>query len=92
MVVLEIALFIFFVLAIYAHSVYNISVRRKWCEVKFKELERMLLDGGWYLKDVKGSHYNYIHKTKKGKIQIPHHKGDLKIKTANSILKRAGLK
>lgn len=52
----------------------------------------MLLDDGWYLKDVKGSHYNYIHKTKKGKIQIPHHKGDLKIKTANSILKRAGLK
>ena len=60
--------------------------------MKFKEIEKLLLKDGWYLKNVHGSHYNYVHDTKTGKIQIPYHKGDLKIKTVNAILKSAGLK
>ncbi len=60
--------------------------------MKFKELEKMLLKDGWILKNSKGSHHQYIHPTKKGKITIPYHKGDLNIKTAESILKMAGLK
>ena len=58
----------------------------------FKEVVKILQKDGWYLKDVRGSHYYYIHDTKTGKISVPNHKGDLKIKTANSILKQAGLK
>lgn len=60
--------------------------------MKFKELEKMLLKDGWILKNSKGSHHQYIHPTKKGKITIPYHKGDLNIKTAESILKMAELK
>ena len=60
--------------------------------LKFKELEKKLLADGWVLKNVKGSHYQYIHPVKKGKITIPYHKGDLDIKTANSILRMAGMK
>lgn len=60
--------------------------------MKFREIEKLLLDDGWYLKNARGSHNQYIHPTKKGKVTIPNHKGDLNIKTANSILKQAGLK
>ena len=60
--------------------------------MKFKELERMLLNDGWKLKQIRGSHYQYVHDSKPGKITIPNHKGDLNIKTAHSILKQAGLK
>ncbi|MBQ8942708.1 MAG: type II toxin-antitoxin system HicA family toxin [Firmicutes bacterium] len=58
----------------------------------FKEIEKLIKQDGWYLVKVVGSHYQYKHPTKKGKITIPHHGGDLKIKTANEILKSAGLK
>jgi len=60
-------------------------------EMKFKELEKMLLNDGWSLKSVRGSHFQYIHPTKKGKITIPRHGGDLNIKTAKTILKQADI-
>lgn len=58
----------------------------------FREMEKILLKDGWLLKGVKGSHNQYIHSVKKGKVTIPKHAGDLDIKTVNSILKQAGLK
>lgn len=58
----------------------------------FKELEKILLADGWSLKTIKGSHHQYIHKNKTAKITIPKHGGDINIKTANTILKQAGLK
>ena len=60
-------------------------------KMKFKELEKMLLNDGWVFKGARGSHYQYIHNSKKGKITIPRHGGDLNIKTAKTILKQAGL-
>lgn len=57
-----------------------------------RELERMLLTDGWYHVDTRGSHKYFKHGTKPGKITIPQHKGDVKVKTANDILKQAGLK
>lgn len=60
-------------------------------EMKFKELERLLIDDGWTFKSARGSHYQYIHPSKKVKITIPRHGGDLNIKTAKTILKQAGL-
>ncbi|MEE3608242.1 type II toxin-antitoxin system HicA family toxin [Avibacterium paragallinarum] len=47
---------------------------------------------GWVLVSVKGSHHQFKHPTKKGRVTIPHPKKDLHIKTVNSILKQAGLK
>ncbi|MFQ1022517.1 type II toxin-antitoxin system HicA family toxin [Avibacterium paragallinarum] len=47
---------------------------------------------GWVLVSVKGSHHQFKHPSKKGRVTIPHPKKDLHIKTVNSILKQAGLK
>ena len=58
----------------------------------FKEMEKILKADGWEYKYTRGSHYYYEHPTKKGKIPVPHHAGDIPKGTANSILKQAGLK
>lgn len=57
----------------------------------FKEVERRLLDDGWQFKNAKGSHRFYKHLTKKGKVTVPYHGGDLDIRTVKSIFKQAGL-
>ena len=59
--------------------------------MKSKELERILLKNGWIPVNQVGSHRHYKHPEKPGKITIPIHKGDLKPKTAYSILKQAGI-
>lgn len=58
----------------------------------FRELEKILKKDGWFFSKAVGSHHHYLHHTKKGKVTIPKHSGDLKKKTALSILKQAGLK
>ena len=60
--------------------------------LRAREIEKILLRDGWYVKNQKGSHRQYIHPVKPGKITIPIHNGDLDIKTATSILRQAGLK
>lgn len=59
--------------------------------MKFREIERILINDGWVLKNITGSHHQYIHPTKKGKITIPRHSGDLDSRTVRTILKQAGL-
>lgn len=59
--------------------------------MKFRELERLLIEDGWVLKDVRGSHYQYIHPSKAGKVTVPRHPGDLAPAMAKLILKQAGL-
>lgn len=51
-----------------------------------KDMER-LIPYGWV-----GSHRQYKHPTKKGKVTIPFHTKDLSKSTEQSILKQAGLK
>lgn len=46
---------------------------------------------GWYLVNSVGSHQQYKHPTKIGKVTVPHPKKDLPIKTVQSILKQAGI-
>ncbi len=60
--------------------------------MKFKEIERIILDDGWYFKNQKGSHNHYKHPTKLGKVTIPQHSGDIHPDTIKAILKQAGLK
>lgn len=57
-----------------------------------RELIKIIEKDGWYLVDVDGSHHQYKHPSKKGRVTIPHPKKDVRIGTANSILKQAGLK
>jgi predicted RNA binding protein YcfA (HicA-like mRNA interferase family) len=60
--------------------------------MRFRELEKQILDDGWFLADVGGSHYQYKHPTKPGKVTIPNHRGDIPHKVVDSVLKQAGLK
>ncbi|MBF1682478.1 MAG: type II toxin-antitoxin system HicA family toxin [Selenomonas artemidis] len=60
--------------------------------MRFIELERIIKKDGWLRKNSNGSHIHYIHPTKKGKVTIPNHPGDLDPKTVNSVLKSAGIK
>jgi len=57
----------------------------------FMEIERIIKKDGWKLKAVKGSHYQYIHNSKIGKVTIPYHTGDIAPVIFKSILRQAGI-
>lgn len=45
--------------------------------MKFREVIKILEDNGWVQKAVRGSHYQYTHPGRSGKITVPCHRGDL---------------
>jgi predicted RNA binding protein YcfA (HicA-like mRNA interferase family) len=53
---------------------------------------KLLLQDGWILVNVKGSHHQFKHPVKPGRVTVPHPKKDIKTGTVNSILKQAGIK
>lgn len=56
------------------------------------EMERILLADGWFLYDQVGSHRQYKHPQKTGKVTIPFHKGkEINPITEKSIRKQAGI-
>jgi predicted RNA binding protein YcfA (HicA-like mRNA interferase family) len=61
--------------------------------MKVREVIKLLEADGWYLVATKGSHRQYKHPTKLGRVTIAGHIGDnLAPGTLNSILKQAQLK
>ena len=61
--------------------------------VKVNEILRLLLQDGWFLVATKGSHRQYKHPSKPGRVTVPGKPSDdLAPGTQNSILKQAGLK
>jgi len=61
--------------------------------VTVREAIRMIEADGWYLVKTRGSHRQYKHPIKPGRVTIAGHpKDDLAPGTLNSILKQAGLK
>ena len=56
------------------------------------ELIKIITDDGWYEVNVVGSHHQFKHPTKKGRVTIPHPKKDMDIRTAKSIFRQAGIK
>lgn len=60
--------------------------------MKPREMEKLILADGWVFINQEGSHKNYTHPTKPGKVTIPFHGKDLPKGTENSIKKQAGLK
>ncbi len=53
----------------------------------------MLHDDGWFLAATRGSHRQFKHSAKAGRVTVPSKPGDdLAPGTLNSILKQAGLK
>jgi predicted RNA binding protein YcfA (HicA-like mRNA interferase family) len=59
--------------------------------MKFLEIERIILNDGWTLKTIKGSHHQYVHPVKQGKVTIPYHPRDIAPVVIKSILKQAGI-
>ncbi|MCG1018576.1 MULTISPECIES: type II toxin-antitoxin system HicA family toxin [Burkholderiaceae] len=55
-------------------------------------LIRLLKADGWFLASTVGSHHQFKHASKAGKVTVPHPKKDLPMGTVRSILKQAGLK
>jgi len=61
--------------------------------MKVSEIFRMLQDDGWWLVATRGSHRQYKHPSKAGRVTVPGKASDdLAPGTLNSILKQAGLK
>jgi predicted RNA binding protein YcfA (HicA-like mRNA interferase family) len=61
--------------------------------MKVREILRLLHKAGWYLVATRGSHRQYKHGSKAGRVTVPGKTGDdLAPGTINSILKQAGLK
>ena len=74
-------------------NTYDILLNYKNKPRTFKEIIRMLGQHGWYLVAQNGSHRQYKHPSKKGRVTIAAHKlsDDVSLKTEKSILKQAGL-
>jgi predicted RNA binding protein YcfA (HicA-like mRNA interferase family) len=61
--------------------------------MKVRETIRLIEDDGWYLVATRGSHRQYKHPSKPGRVTIAGKPSDdLAPGTRNSILKQAGLK
>ncbi|HKQ47988.1 MAG TPA: type II toxin-antitoxin system HicA family toxin [Phycisphaerae bacterium] len=61
--------------------------------MKVREVIRMIEADGWYLVATRGSHRQYKHATKPGRVTVPGKPGDDIMKgSLNSILKQAQLK
>jgi predicted RNA binding protein YcfA (HicA-like mRNA interferase family)/predicted RNase H-like HicB family nuclease len=61
--------------------------------MKVSEVLRLLAEDGWYLAATKGSHRQFKHRTKPGRVTVPGKSSDdLAPGTLGSILKQSGLK
>ena len=68
------------------------NARVYYTHMKSGEVIRLLKADGWYVFNVRGSHHQFKHPSKSGKVTVPHPKADLPIGTAKSIFRQAGLK
>jgi predicted RNA binding protein YcfA (HicA-like mRNA interferase family) len=60
--------------------------------VKVRDVLKVLHQDGWVLKNQEGSHRQYVHPLRPGKVTIAGHLSDeMDPKTKKSILKQAGL-
>lgn len=57
-----------------------------------REVISMLIADGWYEVNVEGSHHQFKHPTKKGRVTVQHPLKDIHIKNLKSIERQSGLK
>ena len=57
-----------------------------------REVIKRIKAGGWYEVGQKGSHRQFKHKTKPGRVTVPHPVKDIPTGTRKSIEKRSGVK
>ena len=56
-----------------------------------REVIKMLLEDGWYEVKAVGSHHQYKHPTKPGKVTVKHPDKDIPRRTLDSIERQSGL-
>ncbi len=56
-----------------------------------REVIQLLLEDGWYLVNTVGSHHQYKHPTKKGRVTVKHPDKDIPLPTLRSIERQSGL-
>jgi predicted RNA binding protein YcfA (HicA-like mRNA interferase family) len=60
--------------------------------MKYREIEKLLRDNGWYRVQTTGSHQQYKHSVRPGRVTVAGKGGkDVPPGTLKSILKQAGL-
>ena len=57
-----------------------------------RDVIRKLREDGWYEVHQVGSHVQFRHPTKKGRVTVPHPKRDIPTGTLKSVEKQAGIK
>ena len=61
--------------------------------MKVRDIIKLIEADGWYLVNIEGSHRQFKHPTKKGRVTVAGKPNDdVKKGTLNSILRQAGLK
>jgi len=55
-----------------------------------RDLIKRLKDDGWEQVAVTGSHHQFKHPTKPGRVTVPHPRKDLPLATVRSIFRQAG--
>ncbi|MEZ4589687.1 MAG: type II toxin-antitoxin system HicA family toxin [Chloroflexota bacterium] len=58
--------------------------------MKSREVIKRLVQDGWFLIHIKGSHHQYKHPEKPGRVTVPHPKRNLPKGTLRSIFRQAG--
>ena len=65
---------------------------RRGDQVRSRELIELLVADGWFEIAIKGSHHQFKHPAKAGRVTVPHPKSEIAKGTLHNILKSAGLK
>jgi len=60
--------------------------------VSSREVIRRLIDDGWFEVAQVGSHAQFKHAIKAGRVTVPHPKRDIPLGTLKSVEKQAGIK
>ena len=65
---------------------------RPVAKVNSREVIRAIEAAGWFRVGQKGSHVQFRHAVRSGRVTVPHPKRDLAIKTLTSIAQQSGVK
>ena len=61
------------------------------CNMNSREVIKRLKADGWYEVAVRGSHRQFKHPVKRGRVTVPHPKKDIPKGTLTSITRQAGI-
>jgi len=59
--------------------------------INSREIIRLLKLAGWIHLETSGSHYQFVHPSRPGRVTVPHPKRDLPVGTIRSIEKQSGV-